>query len=396
MPDLARSRWTTQDARTLSPPLRLGIVGGGQLAKMLAMEAKKLGFTVQVLDPTSASPAGQVCDRQIVGGFFEGDKLRELAAGSDLLTYDLEHIDTLSLQALEAEGALIHPAPRLLETLQDKLRQKELFAEAGLPQAPFIRLDQFNEEAARAFGFPLVQKLRRGGYDGRGVALLREEADLDKALDGPCLLERCVAVDKELAVMVACAADGEVRAYPVAEMLFDPRSNALDLLLAPARISTELAERARELAARTARACGGVGIFGVEMFLTSEGELLINEVAPRPHNSGHYTIEACLTSQYAQHLRAIAGLPLGAVDQHTPAAMINLVGEPDAQGRPRVVGLAEALALPGVSVHLYGKREVRPFRKMGHAVVLDPNPEKALEIAIQLKNILKIHGEDQT
>lgn len=395
MPNLARCRWKALDDRSLCPPLRLGIVGGGQLAKMLAMEAKKLGFSVRVLDPTSASPAGQVCDQQIVGGFFERDKLRELAAGSDILTYDLEHIDTLSLRALEAEGTIIHPAPRLLETLQDKWLQKELLAQAGLPQSEYRRMDSLDEQDLHDFGFPLVQKSRRGGYDGRGVAILRDPSDLNRALSGPSLLERCVPIDKELAVMVARGRDGEMRTYPVAEMIFDPRSNALDLLLAPARISDELAARARALAARTAEACGAVGIFGVEMFLTQDGELLINEVAPRPHNSGHYTIEACRTSQYEQHLRAIAGLPLGLTDQHTPAAMINLVGEPGAQGRPLVRGLAEALALPGVSVHLYGKREVRPFRKMGHAVVVDPDPEQALALARHLKNILKIQGEEQ-
>lgn len=394
MPNLARCRWNTLDNHSLCPPLRLGIVGGGQLAKMLAMEAKKLGFSVRVLDPTSASPAGQVCDQQIVGGFFERDKLRELAAGSDVLTYDLEHIDTLSLQALEAEGTIIHPAPRLLETLQDKWLQKELLAQAGLPQPEYRRMDSLDEQALRAFGFPLVQKTRRGGYDGRGVAILRDPSDLSRALSGPSLLERCVPIAKELAVMVARGRDGEVRTYPVAEMIFDPRSNALDLLLAPARISDALAVRACALAAQTAEACGAVGIFGVEMFLTQDDELLINEVAPRPHNSGHYTIEACRTSQYEQHLRAIAGLPLGLTDQHTPAAMINLVGEPGAQGRPLVGGLAEALALPGVSVHLYGKREVRPFRKMGHAVVVDPDSEQALAVARQLKQILKIQGEE--
>lgn len=395
MPNLARCRWNSSDDRSLCPSLRLGIVGGGQLAKMLAMEAKKLGFSVRVLDPTSASPAGQVCDQQIIGGFFERDKLRELAADSDILTYDLEHIDTLSLRALEAEGAIIHPAPRLLETLQDKWLQKELLAQAGLPQPEYRCMDGFDEQVMRSFGFPLAQKTRRGGYDGRGVVILREVSELHRALSGPSLLERCVPIAKELAVMVARSQEGEVRTYPVVEMIFDPRSNALDLLLAPARISDALAERARALAAQTAEACGAVGIFGVEMFLTLNGELLVNEVAPRPHNSGHYTIEACRTSQYEQHLRAIAGLPLGLTDQHTPAAMINLVGEPDAYGRPLIRGLAEALALPGVSVHLYGKREVRPFRKMGHAVAVDPDPEQALALARHLKQILKIQGEVQ-
>ncbi|WP_084417706.1 5-(carboxyamino)imidazole ribonucleotide synthase [Chrysiogenes arsenatis] len=393
MPNLDHCQQPTLSKRSIGQPTRLGIIGGGQLAKMLTMEAKKLGFSVQVLDPTSDSPAGQVSDRQIVGGFFEHDKLRELATESDILTYDLEHIDTTSLRTLEAEGAIIHPAPDLLETLQDKWRQKELFAKAGLPQPAYERMDTLDTDAMRRFGFPLVQKIRRGGYDGRGVVILRDASELHRALNGPSLLERCVPLAKELAVMVARTKSGEVRTYPVAEMIFDSRSNALDILLAPARIDDQLASRARSLAKQTAEACGAVGIFGVEMFLTQDGDILVNEVAPRPHNSGHYTIEACRTSQYEQHLRAISGLPLGLTDQHTPAAMINLVGEPDAHGQPLVEGLAEALALPGVSVHLYGKREVRPFRKMGHAVAVDPDPEKALAVARTIKHIIKIQGD---
>ncbi|TVQ99457.1 MAG: 5-(carboxyamino)imidazole ribonucleotide synthase [Desulfovibrionales bacterium] len=387
--------WDPVRDRIPCPPLRLGIIGGGQLGKMLAIEAKKLGCVVRVLDPTPAAPAGQVSDHQIIGGFFDRDKLRVLAEASDVLTYDLEHIDTSSLHALEAAGTVIHPSPGLLEVLQDKLHQKERLAAAGLPQPDFIPLDTWDEHVVRDFGFPLVQKSRRGGYDGRGVVILRDAADLGRALEGPSLLERCVAVEKELAVMTACGANGEIRTYPVAEMIFDPRSNALDLLLAPARLSDELARQARDLAEQTAKALGGVGIFGVEMFLSMDGELLVNEVAPRPHNSGHYTIEACRTSQYAQHLRAIAGLPLGLTEQHTPAAMINLVGEPKAVGRPHIQGLAKALTLPGVSVHIYGKHEVRPFRKMGHAVVLDADPEQALMTARHLREILKIHGENQ-
>ncbi|WP_332308291.1 5-(carboxyamino)imidazole ribonucleotide synthase [Desulfonatronovibrio magnus] len=378
----------------LCPPLRLGIIGGGQLAKMLTMEAKKLGCQVLVLDPAAASPAGQISDHQFVGGFFEKARIRELAEASDVLTYDLENIDTQSLHVLKAEGSVIHPSPSLLEIIQDKLRQKELLTANGLPQAPYARLDTWDESAVRAFGFPLVQKSRRGGYDGRGVVIMRDETDLQFALNTPSILEQCVAVEKEIAVMTACAADGEIRTFPVAEMIFDPRSNALDLLLAPARISDDLAREARALAEKTVRALDGVGVFGVEMFLTTDGRLLVNEVAPRPHNSGHYTIEACLTSQYGQHLRAIAGLPLGSTEQHTPAAMVNLVGEPGAMGRPLIQGLAQALALPGVSVHIYGKHEVRPFRKMGHAVVLDADPQQALSRARHLKNILRIYGEN--
>ena len=375
--------------------LRVGIVGGGQLAKMLTMEAKKIGFSVFVLDPSPGSPAGQVADHQIVGGFFDREKLGELAALCDVLTYDLEHVDTAELGRLAASGHNVQPAPRLLEVIQDKLLQKELLADAGLPVPEFVPLERPDPRALRDFGFPLVQKLRKGGYDGRGVAIMREEGDLSRILDGPSLLERCVAVEKELAVMVACGTDGEVRVYPVAEMTFDSRTNALDLLLVPARITPEQTREAQSLAQQTARAFGGVGIFGVELFLTRGGELLVNEVAPRPHNSGHYTIEACVISQYEQHLRAIAGLPLGSTELLCPAAMINLVGEKGAFGRPVVRGLPEALAMEGVTVHIYGKSEVRPFRKMGHAVVVDRDLEKALVKANRLKDILTIEGDSE-
>ena len=389
-----RKTTAEETGRSSLPLLWLGIVGGGQLAKMLTMEAKKLGFKVTVLDPTPGSPAGQVADNQVVGGFFDVNKLRELARECDLLTYDLEHIDTFALRTLEEEGAIIHPAPCLLEIIQDKLLQKKLLVRAGLPTPEFAAMETPNSRQMRDFGFPLVQKIRRGGYDGRGVVILRGEGDLPLALPDPSLLERCVAVEKELAVMVACGAAGEVRIYPVAEMLFDQRSNALELLLAPARISEQQAERARRLAEQTVKAFGGVGIFGVELFLTTDGEMLVNEVAPRPHNSGHYTIEACVTSQYEQHLRAITGLPLGSTELLIPAVMINLVGEPGSSGRPLVTGLRESLALPGVTVHLYGKHEVRPFRKMGHVVIVDNDLDLALTRTRHIKNILKITGEE--
>jgi len=390
-----KGRITAEETGTRPLPLlRVGIVGGGQLAKMLTMEAKKLGFKVTVLDPTPGSPAGQVADNQIVGGFFDDNKLRELARECDLLTYDLEHIDTFALRTLEEEGAIIRPAPRLLEIIQDKVLQKNLLIQANLPTPEFVTMDTPDAQQMRDFGFPLVQKIRRGGYDGRGVVILRGEEDLPLALSEPSLIERCVVVEKELAVMVACGADGEVRTYPVAEMLFDQRSNALELMLAPARITRQQTERALQLAEQTARAFGGVGIFGVEMFLTTDGEMLVNEVAPRPHNSGHYTIEACVTSQYEQHLRAIAGFPLGSTDLLIPAVMINLVGEPGSAGRPMVTGLHESLALPGVTVHLYGKYEVHPFRKMGHAMIVDHDLDLALVRARHIKNILKITGEE--
>jgi 5-(carboxyamino)imidazole ribonucleotide synthase len=256
-----------------------------------------------------------------------------------------------------------------------------------------MRVDAPVAADLEAFGYPVVQKLRRGGYDGRAVALFRGPQDLGRLLPGPSMLETLVDLDRELAVMVARGLDGDVRAYPVVEMEAHPTANLLDLLVAPARIPPEVAEAARDLACRTVEALDGVGVFGVELFLAKDGALTVNEVAPRPHNSGHYTIEACLTSQFEQHLRAVTGLPLGSTDLVMPAAMINLLGEPGHSGPPLVEGLSETMAIPGVAVHIYGKAETRPFRKMGHVTVLDPDVNEARAKALRVRDLLRIKAE---
>lgn len=372
------------------PLARFGIIGGGQLGRMMTVAAKKLGCHVVVLDPFPQSPAGLVATEQVTGSFTDPACIREVVTRCDATTYDIEHIDTQALTRLEAEGYRVLPAPALLECIQDKLRQKEAYRAAGLPTAEFVAVDEPGPEAFEAFGYPLAQKTRTGGYDGRGVALLHAPEDAAKALSGPCILERLADIQKELAVIVARGADGDTRAYPVTEMVFDPRANLLDLLLSPARIPDPVADAARELACATVQALDGVGIFGVEVFLTRAGELLVNEIAPRPHNSGHYTIEACHTSQFEQHVRAVLGLPLGSTRQHTPCAMLNLVGGEGEQGPPVVEGLDAALGIPGVSVHLYGKAETRPFRKMGHVTVLDETVDAAAEKASRVREKLRI------
>ncbi len=376
------------------PIARIGIIGGGQLGRMMVKAAKRLGCTCTVLDPTPGSPAGQVAGHQIVGDYQDPAKLRELVETSDLTTFDLENIDADTLMQLESEGHRIHPSPRVLARIQDKLIQKQVIWDAGIPTAPFAPLTGDPKAAFAAFGYPLVQKARRGGYDGRGVAILREEGDFDRHLPVPAYLERLVPAEKELAVLVARSAQGELRSYPVVEMQFRPGENILDLLFAPADLSPEIAEKAQEIARRTVEAFGGVGIFGVELFLTEDQEILVNEVAPRTHNSGHYTIEACMTDQFEQHLRAVLRLPLGATDQLCPAAMVNLLGSPGYQGRPIIRGLAAALAIPGVHVHLYGKAITKPFRKMGHVTVLDSDLARAREKAEQVRALLHITGEE--
>lgn len=377
------------------PVARVGIIGGGQLARMMVKAAKQLGCSCVVLDPTPASPAGQVAGHQIVGDYHDADKLRELAASTDVLTYDLENVGTETLFELQREGAVIHPSPRVLTTLQDKLTQKRFFKEHGIPTADFIDAEAVDEVVFSDFGYPLVQKARRGGYDGRGVAVMREEADFANHLPVPSLLERFVTAEREIAVLVARGVDGETRCYPPVDMVFREGANVLDLLLAPADIDPALADRAQEIAVRTVQALDGVGVFGVEMFVTKDGEVLVNEVAPRTHNSGHHTIEACITDQFEQHIRAVLGLPLGATEQLRPAAMINLLGAPGYKGRGIIKGMAAALAIPGVCLHLYGKASTGPHRKMGHVTVLDEDLASARAKAEQVRDLIEIIGEEK-
>jgi 5-(carboxyamino)imidazole ribonucleotide synthase len=378
------------------PVARIGIIGGGQLGRMMVKAAKRIGCTSVVLDPTPNSPAGQVSGHQIVGNYHDPVALRELAESCDVTTFDIEDIDTETLQELSRAGRRIFPCPGLLADIQDKLRQKQVLTEAGIPNAGFVAADSPNAAQFADFGYPLVQKARRGGYDGRGVAILKSESEFGRHLPLPSLLERFIPAEKELAVMVARGEDGEVRCYPAVEMCFRPGENILDMLLAPARIPSDVACAARQLAIDTVEALVGVGIFGIEMFLTKDGKLLVNEVAPRTHNSGHYTIEACMTDQFEQHLRAITGLPLGATDLLMPAAMINLLGEPGYSGRPIIRGLRAALSIAGVSLHLYGKASTRAHRKMGHVTVLDRDIEQARAKAERVRDLIKIVGEETT
>lgn len=376
------------------PVARIGIIGGGQLGRMMVAAAQRLGCACVVLDPTPGSPAGQVSGHQIVGDYHDPARLRELVEATDVTTFDIEDIDTETLIELEREGHPIRPSPGILAVIQDKLSQKRMLRAAGLPTSDFVALAEDPARTCADFGYPLVQKARRGGYDGRGVAILTGPEDWGRYLPVPSYVERFVAAKKEIAVLVARGLDGDTRCYPVVETRFRPGENILDLLLAPADITAATSARAREIAVATVEALSGVGVFGVEMFLTDRGDILVNEVAPRTHNSGHYTIEASLTDQFEQHLRAVIGLPLGATDSLSPAAMINLLGSPDHRGRPVVRGLAAALAIPGVSVHIYGKAATKPFRKMGHVTVLDTSLAAAQAKAELVRSLLTITGED--
>lgn len=378
------------------PLSRIGIIGGGQLAKMMVEKGRQMGFSLAILDPTPECPASPSAEFQIVGSLYDPDKLRELVEWSDVATYDIEHIDVGVLKQLAGEGNLIRPSPRLLEIIQDKLIQKQTLAQKGIPIPPYRPVEKPDPAVFEKFGFPLVQKARHGGYDGRGVVILRGVEEMDTALQVASVIEAFIDFEKELAVMVVRGSDGQVKCYPMVEMLFEKEGNILDMLVVPAQIEESVARVAQEIAIHAVEALEGVGVFGVEMFLGREGHLYVNEVAPRPHNSGHYTIEACLTSQYEQHLRAICGFPLGSTRLLMPAVMLNLLGEPGYKGKPVIEGLRETLAIPGVSFHLYGKAETRHFRKMGHVTILDKSLKEALAKARKVKQLLKIKSETRS
>lgn len=370
----------------------VGIVGGGQLARMMAEAAPALGLAITVLDPTPDCPAAAYA-AQIVGDFDDLEQLRELAARVDVVTLDIEAVSARCLEALEQAGVRVAPAAHVLGVIQDKFVQKTFLRQHRLPTSDFVEIAPNDIEAVRAFGIPCVLKARRHGYDGRGVRVVRSEADAREMLSVPCLAERLVDIEKELAVMVARNRHGDLAVYPVVEAVFDARANILDLIQAPAPVTAPVAARCQALAKAAVEALDGTGIFGIEFFLERNGEVLINEISPRPHNSGHYTIEACATSQFEQHLRAVCDLPLGSTALIHPAASFNLLGEPHASGRPVVLGLEAAGAEPGAKIHLYGKHTVKAFRKMGHVTVTGESLPAALATAKGLKATLRITGD---
>jgi 5-(carboxyamino)imidazole ribonucleotide synthase len=370
--------------------LKLGIIGGGQLGKIMSQKAKKMGFHVTILDPTFNCPAAQVSDKHIMGGFHDSQKLEQLVQETDVTTFELEHVDTTILKKLYDSGHNIHPSPYVIELIQNKYEQKKLLDEKGIP-VPRYKTVQTPEDLA-SFGFPVIQKAKKEGYDGKGVLMLKSAEDIQNCLKTESFIEELVDIDKELAIIVARNIEGEIKCYPVVEMLFDDRVNICDSVIAPARISKEIEEKSLTIAIKSIEALGGVGIFGVELFLTKQGEVLVNEIAPRPHNSGHYTVEACATSQFEQIIRAVTNLPLGSTKLLSPSVMINILGEPGYEGEPFIDGIHDALEIPELSFHFYGKSFTKPFRKMGHITVLDDDIDKALAKAMKAKDILKVKG----
>lgn len=371
----------------------IGIIGGGQLGKMLAQEAKKLNFCVNILDPTPECPAFSLVDHQIIADFYDKDSIRELILQSDITTFEIEHIDTQILNELYARGHNIFPSPKVLEIIQDKSRQKQMLDEHQIPTARWIKTADITSDSLIKFGLPAVQKTCKGGYDGRGVFILEKPEDIHNDLVCESFIEELIPFERELAVIVARSSTGDIKCYPLVEMNFDQNANICTETVAPARIDQSIKNEALDIAIRCVKALDGVGVFGIEMFLTQDKKVLVNEIAPRPHNSGHYTIEACMTSQFEQHLRAITGLPLGSTDLIIPAVMVNLLGAERYQGKPYFKGVDEILSIPGVSLHIYGKKQTKPYRKMGHVTIIDEDIDNALEKASIIKKTIKVIAE---
>ena len=372
----------------------LGILGGGQLGKMLLTETRKFDITTKVLDPSADAPCRIACNTFIQGALTDFDTVYNFGKEVDVLTIEIENVNVDALKKLQSEGVKVYPTPQTIELIQNKATQKQFYATHNIPTAPFHRFESLanlqKAVAKEQITLPFVWKSARFGYDGNGVKIVRQLPDLSLLPEGECIAENLVPFAKELAVIVARNVSGEASTYPVVEMEFHPEANQVEYVLCPARISEEIAQKARAIAVQVAQAFQVVGLLAVELFLTAEGEVLVNEVAPRPHNSGHYSIEAAYTNQFEQHLRAILDLPLGNTDSKVAGVMVNLVGAEGYQGDVVYENIEQILAMEGVTPHIYGKRETRPFRKMGHVTIVNKDIEKARAIAEKVKQTIKV------
>jgi len=382
------------DPLHIMKPVRIGIIGGGQLAKMIAQVAKRMSIYVIILDPTPNCPASTLVDRQIVADFKDEDAIRQLANECDVVTYEIELGNSDILSELEMDGFAVHPSAEILKNIQDKLLQKEVMKENNLPVPDYMEVTMKEElvNALEKFGYPAMLKARFDSYDGRGNFLIRSKDQINdgvKFLNGKrSFLEEYVPFVKEISVMIARNDLGRVVSHPVVENIH--RDNILDITIAPARISEKARKEAIRIAEGIVRKLKGMGIFGVEMFLTKDDEVLVNEIAPRPHNSGHYSIEACSISQFEQHVRAILNLPLLEPVLFSPAVMINIIGEDGSDHPYAVEGIKDVLALRGASLHLYGKATTRKGRKLGHITLVDPDIEHAIQKAREARSLIKI------
>jgi 5-(carboxyamino)imidazole ribonucleotide synthase len=360
---------------------------------MLIQSAISYNQDIHILDPDPNAPCKDLAQQFTVGSLKDYAAVYVFGKDCDVITVEIEAVNTQALQKLADEGKKVYPQPHLLALIQDKRSQKQFYLDHGIPTAEFILTENKADVLANASFLPAVNKLGKEGYDGRGVQVLRTAADLDQAFDAPGLLEKLIDFDKEIAVTVARNARGEVIAYPAVECAFHPTANLVEFLFAPAAISPAIEQKAQAIAKDLILKLDLVGILAVELFVTRTGEVLVNEIAPRPHNSGHHSIEANFTSQFEQHLRAVMNWPLGDPTLRCPAAMINLLGEPGHEGAVLVEGMDEALAEKGVYLHLYGKKNTKPFRKMGHVTLLGEDIQEVKAKANRIKALIKIKSQ---
>jgi 5-(carboxyamino)imidazole ribonucleotide synthase len=371
--------------------IKLGILGGGQLGRMLIREAMRYPIEVHVLDPDPEAPCNKLADFFVCGSFSDYQTVLDFGRNVDVLTIEIEHVNVEALYHLQENGVGVFPQAHVIEMVQDKGLQKQFYHDHNIPTSPFCFIENPKElEQLDENWFPSFLKLRKMGYDGKGVISLKHKADITKAFDAPSILEKAVEIVTELSVIVAVGQDGMIKSFPLVDMEFNAEANLVEYLFVPSRLDAAIIKEAVSIAESVAQKCGIIGILAVEMFLDKEGKILVNEIAPRAHNSGHHTFEACITSQFEQLLRAVCGYPLGDTALRSPAVMVNLLGEPGFSGSAAYEGMDEILKLEGVYLHLYGKKISKPFRKMGHATILASTLEDAIEKAKFVKQHFKI------
>lgn len=377
-----------------SSDFKLGILGGGQLGKMMLYETRKFDIHTHVLDPSPEAPCRISCNYFEQGDLMDYDTVINFGRKVDVLTFEIEGVNTDALRQLEKEGLKTWPSADTLDKIQNKAIQKKFYKEKDIPTAEFEVFKNKEELLLAvekgALSLPFVWKSATGGYDGKGVAVIKSKEDLDEITKGECIAETLVPFKNELAVIVARNPSGEIKTYPVVEMEFHPTANQVEYVICPARIEEKIAEKARSLAEKVSEAFNHVGLLAVEMFQTENDEILVNEVAPRPHNSGHYSIEASYTNQFEQQVRAILDLPLGNTESKVGGIMVNLVGDKDHEGEVVYENIEKILKMDGVTPHIYGKKITRPFRKMGHVTIVNKDLAEARKVAEEVKNSIKV------
>ena len=372
----------------------IGILGGGQLGKMLLNITRQWDLQTKVMDPSAEAPARIACNHFVQGDLMDYQTVVDFGKEVDVLTIEIENVNADALATLEQQGVKVYPQAAVLKVIQNKCHQKQFYQKNKIPTASF-QLFNSKEELKDAVGrglisFPFVWKSESMGYDGYGVQIVRSNQNLEEIKEGACMAEELVAIEKELGIIVCRSPKGETRCYPCVEMEFHPEANQVEYVLSPARISKDVAKKAEEIALAVSKAFQHVGLLAVELFLTKDGEIWVNEVAPRPHNSGHYSIEASYTSQFEQHIRALLDLPLGNTANKVSGVMVNLVGKEGHNGPVHYKNIEHILAIEGVNPHIYGKKETRPFRKMGHITIVNKELSVARKIAEDVKETIEV------